>query len=209
MTPVKRKPSKKKSPKKKEKKPATLAEQMATDAGNIQVSDESLNKISSLALRQVVLEDELAELEQKLKDKKDDLLRVAERELPDAMSEIGMEEFKLNDGTKIAVKRTFAGTITSKNQATAHKWLRVNGHGDLIKHTATVKFIKGQEEKAVALFKQLKKAGLVYTDKEAVNHQTLQAFVREQMTAVQEEGAEFPQELFNVFPVQKATVKRK
>jgi len=178
-----------------------LQKQMAADAGG-KVSDESLGKISKLAEEQLKLEEQVISLEKLLKETKTKLRGVSEGELPDAMSEVGMSEFKLTDGTKISVKRTFVGTVTEKNKPKAHEWLRENGHGDLIKHTVNASFARGQEESAAAVTKVLKELGTKFTSKEAVHPQTLQAFIREQMV----ESPDFPQDLFNVFPVQKSTV---
>jgi hypothetical protein len=193
------------------KKPPTsgLASEMAADAKKKVVSGDSLKKISALAMHQLTLEKTIANAEKELKDLCAKLRQVSEVELPDAMAEVGMEEFKLKDGSKITVIRTFTGSISEKNREEAHNWLRANGHGSLIKHAVSVVFGKGQEKAAKSLVNVLEKKGLPFRDKEAVHPQTLQAFIREQMTAAQEEGIKFPQELFAVFPINKAKVIQK
>jgi hypothetical protein len=194
----------------KKKPPAKgLAGEMAADAGKQAVSNDSLKKISALALHQLDLEKTIEDAMEELKELTAKLRQVSEVELPDAMSEVGMEEFKLKDGSKVTVVRTFTGSISGKNRDKAHEWLRANGHGSLIKHAVTVAFGKGQEKAAKSLVAVIEKKGLPFRDKEAVHPQTLQAFIREQMTAVQEEGIKFPQDLFAVFPINKAKVIQK
>jgi maltose-binding protein MalE len=130
---------------------------------------------------------------------------VSEIDLPDAMASVGMTEFKLVDGSKITVRRTFASSITEKTREQAHEWLRKNGHGDIIKFAINSTFARGQEAIAKQASNFLKELGVKFTEKEAVHPQTLQAFVREQMAS---DSCDLPQDAFNVYPIQKSTIVR-
>ena len=57
------------------------------------LSNEELAQISVLAEKQVMYERKIVGLEEDLKYVKEQLKQVAEKELPNAMSELGLESF--------------------------------------------------------------------------------------------------------------------
>jgi hypothetical protein len=186
-----------------------LSALFAQDAGEVNApTQEALSKIAELARQQMDLEKAVEEAELVLKEKKAALAKVQTEELPDAMDEVGMSEFKLTDGTKVTIKRGFAPNLTKANQSTAYRWLRENGHGAIIKHEFTSKFGKDEEKLAARFSVLVREAGFTYSEKESIAPQTLKAFVNEQMTQAQEseDAVAFPQELFGVFPYRIASV---
>jgi hypothetical protein len=169
-------------------------------------TDEALKTVAVLAQKQLTKEQEIADLEAKLKEKKDELRQVMEVDLPTAMVQIGMDSFTLESGEFISVERGHAASISKKNEAEAHKWLRDNGFGDLIKNTVTGVFGKEHDKKAEEAVALLDKAGAVkVTRKEGVHTGTLKAFVKEQL----EKGANLPFKLLGIFPWQKSRVSTK
>jgi hypothetical protein len=165
--------------------------------------DDALGRIAALAQRQLILEDEVADLESMLKNRKEDLRKITDAELPAAMQEVGMTSFTLTDGAKIDVKPYYDCSINDERRDAAHAWLRGNDHGDLIKHELKASFGKGEDDTATAAKAALEELGVAVTDKEAVHPQTLKAFVREQIEA----GAEgFPLDLFGAHVGQRAKI---
>jgi hypothetical protein len=112
------------------------------------------------------------------------------------MSEMGLAELKLHDGSHLKVSTTYRATITEANKETAFNWLRNNGLGDIIKNEISVSFGRNEDNKA-ADYAELAKG-------QGVEPMTLKALVRERIEA----GKEMPTEIFGVFSENKTTIKR-
>lgn len=169
--------------------------------------DEDLQAIGNLAEQQVKLEGLIAEEEEKLKELKKTLARIAEQDLPEAMDKVKMSEFKLQDGSKITIKKVYRGSIPAERKPEAMDWLDGHGHGGLIKTEVSVPFAKGQLEVAREFAKFARGFNGAAIDPEveqSVHHSTLSAFIREQI----EDGAAIPHDLFGVFIGRKANVKQ-
>lgn len=173
----------------------------AESVGSIQ----ALGRLSELCKKQMSIEDDISDAEEKIKKLKKELADYRDNKIPDLFDELGMSNFTLTDGTGITVERGFVGNITAKTQAAAFKWLKKKGHADIIKHDFTVKLKSGEDESAKELREELKLLGLTYAEKSSVHPQTLKAFVNEQM----DKGTDIPQDAFNIFPIRKAKIKRK
>ena len=174
---------------------------MTTD---VTPGDDSLKVVAELAAKQVQLEKDIEDLEAQLKEKTEALSQVQEKDLPEAMMECGISEFKLVDGSKITVKPFYQASPPKEKYDEAMQWLRDNGHGDLIKNDVTVSFGKGEDERAVDFKTFLTDHGTSYTDKTGVHAMTFKAFVREQVEA----GRNLPFDLLGVYIGQKATIKK-
>jgi hypothetical protein len=168
------------------------------------VGDEALNRISSLAKKQLDLEDKLKDAEEEAARIKEELDHVRKELLPSAMEEVGMTMFALDNGWIIDVKQTVKGHISKKNAQEAHEWLRKNGFGSLIKNEVTVAFGKGEDEDAKAFLDQCRQEGKAAQQKEGVHAQTLGAFIREQL----EEGSDIPKDLLGVMSFAETKIKR-
>lgn len=167
-------------------------------------SDESLKVVAELANRQLSLEKEIEDLEAQLKEKKESLVQVAEKDLPEALAECGLSEVKLLDGSKVSVKPYYQANPPKEKYDEAMAWLRDNGHGDLIKNDVTVSFGKGEDDRAVDFKRFLSENGTSYSDKTGVHPMTFKAFVREQV----ETGQNLPFDLLGIYIGQKASIKK-
>ena len=143
--------------------------------------------------------------ENNLKDLKKEYLRISGEVIPTMMSEMGLAELKLQDGSHLKVSTTYRATITEANKETAFNWLRNNGLGDIIKNEILVSFGRNEDNKAATYAELAKGQGFQPTQKMKVEPMTLKALVRERIEA----GKEMPTELFNVFVGNKTTIKRK
>ena len=167
-------------------------------------SDQGLGKISSLAERYTDLDEEIKDVEARLKILKEQARDIAEKQLPEAMAEIGVAKFTLTDGSEVTVKPYYSAKISDDKREECFGWLQDHGHEALIKDEVVLTFNRGEHEKAEEFKAQLDQQGLEYSGKMGVHPQTLIAFVKEQV----ESGAEFPLELFNVYIGQIAKIKR-
>lgn len=170
----------------------------------VEVDDSQLSKISKLANQQLELEHEIALIEEQLKMLKQEHKQVSQTDIPEAMAEVGMSEFKLQDGDKVTVQPYYSASIPKDRINEALDWLRDNNHEDLIKNTVSVDFGRGEDDRADTLRESLQSTGLSYTDKTGVHSSTLRAFVREQVEA----GKSLPLDLLGVFIGQKTTIKK-
>ena len=163
--------------------------------------------ISSLAdqverLEGVSSEIEDAEARLKLLKKKRD--HISGEVIPTMMSEMGLAELKLHDGSHLKVSTSYRATITEANKEAAFNWLRNNGLGDIIKNEISVSFGRNEDNKAANYAELAKGQGFQPTQKMKVEPMTLKALVRERIEA----GKDMPTEIFGVYSENKTTIKR-
>ena len=164
--------------------------------------------IQSLADQVERLEDfdfSIKNTEEQLKELKKRRDHVSGEVIPTMMSEMGLAELKLHDGSHLKVSTTYRASITEANKESAFNWLRENGLGDIIKNEILVSFGRNEDNKAADYAELAKGQGFQPTQKMKVEPMTLKALVRERMEA----GKEMPTELFNIFVGNKTTIKRK
>ena len=154
---------------------------------------------SAISAQELIVE----QLEAQLKEAKRELRALTDERLPQLLLELGVSEFKLEDGTKVTVKNIYGATIPAALREKAHKWLRDNGHGDIIKNVISASFGMGEDELAQKFKDTAKENGLVCEQKESVHSQTLRGFVKGEI----EKGKDVPQDLFGVFVSQRAVIK--
>ena len=142
--------------------------------------------------------------ESNIKDLKKEYQRISSEVIPTMMSEMGLAELKLQDGSHLKVSTTYRATITEANKETAFNWLRDNGLGDIIKNEILVSFGRNEDNKAANYAELAKGQGFQPTQKMKVEPMTLKALVRERIEA----GQEMPTEIFGVFSENKTTIKR-
>ena len=136
-----------------------------------------------------------------LKKKRD---HISGEVIPTMMSEMGLAELKLEDGSHLKVSTSYRATITEANKESAFNWLRENGLGDIIKNEILVSFGRNEDNKAADYAELAKGQGFQPTQKMKVEPMTLKALVRERIEA----GKEMPTEIFGVFSENKTTIKR-
>ena len=97
---------------------------------NVEVTD-----IAQQCIKLKEKEDEIAELEDKLKAKKAEADDISSRVIPELLAEQGLSEIKLADGSKVSVKKEFRATLPKDDirRESAYQWLRDQGLGDKLK----------------------------------------------------------------------------
>ena len=166
--------------------------------GNIQSLADQVERLEGVSSE---IEDTEARI--KLLKKKRD--HISGEVIPTMMSEMGLAELKLHDGSHLKVSTSYRATITEANKESAFNWLRNNGLGDIIKNEILVSFGRNEDNKAADYAALAQERGFQPTQKLKVEPMTLKALVRERIEA----GKEMPTELFNVFVGNKTTIERK
>ena len=141
------------------------------------------------------------EIVKNLKKKRD---HISGEVIPTMMSEMGLAELKLHDGSHLKVSTSYKAHISEANKEMAYNWLRENGLGDIIKNEILVSFGRNEDNKAADYAELAKGQGFQPTQKMKVEPMTLKALVRERIEA----GKEMPTEIFGVFSENKTTIKR-
>jgi hypothetical protein len=174
------------------------------DAKALVVSNDTLTSVADLAKQALLIEDEITQLEETLAEKSKALRNLTDERIPEALREMGMSSFKMEDGSAIEVKPFYSASIPADRRGEAYEWLRAHGYDDIIKNTVSVQFGRGDDEAAGDLINIIRKQGLLPDQAEKIESQTLKAWVREMV----EQGTEFPTELFGAFTGFKAKIKR-
>ena len=152
-------------------------------------------------------EDEIAELEDKLKAKKAEADDISARVIPELLQEQGLQEIKLADGSKVSVKKEFRATLPKDDlrRESAYQWLRDQGLGDIIKNNVTVSFGKGEDDKAEQLLNLAAEHGFEPQQKSDVAWNTLTALYQERVQA----GLDMPSDSFSLWIKDKTKISRK
>lgn len=177
-------------------------EEAATELTN--VGDKDLKAVADLVRQQLVLERRIEDLEDELKRTQQNLAKISQEILPEALAEHGLSELKMEDGSKITVSQFIQAHISKEKQEDAFDWLREHNFDDLIKNVVSLEFGKGEDDHARDVMETLTNRGYWPQNKQSVHPSTLKAFVKEQV----EKGAEIPSDLFGVFIGKKAVIKK-
>jgi hypothetical protein len=165
--------------------------------------DRQLGRVATLANQIISLEKLISGKEKDLKDLKEKKRQISEDLLPAVMTEHGLTNITLNDGSQVSVRKFYSCTIPADRTERAFEWLREAGHEGLIKHRITVDFSRDKDNEALNIKSELEDKGLYPADKEWVEPSTLRGFAREQTEA----GVNLPDDLFNLFIGERATIK--
>lgn len=158
-----------------------------------------MQRLNALVHDQLLAEDEVAKAEKALATAKKKLARLSEYVIPDVMEEMGINEYKTNDGLTIKLKQAIRASIAEENRAEAFGWLTDHEHEAMIKTSividkpALLDDFDNAEELKKAL--QLVMDSLPSSENKSIHSSTLSAFVRDKL----EDGEEIPFDSFTVF----------
>ena len=168
-------------------------------------TDAELSSISAMANDLLALELKIEETRTELKALEQQHRLIAEGALPEALQAANLAEIVLSDGTKLSSAPFYKGHISEKNRPAAVQWLMDNGHGGIIKNEVLLKFGRDEDERAQATIASLQQRGLSPSVRQGVHPQTLNAFVKEQLT----NGRDLPPILFGIYVGSRAKIERK
>ncbi len=165
---------------------------------------EGIQSLADQVERLEGVDSEIEDTESRLKLLKKKRDHISGDIIPTMMSEMGLAELKLHDGSHLKVSTSYRATITEANKVAAFNWLRKNGLGDIIKNEISVSFGRNEDNKAADYAELARGQGFQPTQKLKVEPMTLKALVRERIEA----GKEMPTEIFGIFSENKTTIKR-
>ena len=168
-------------------------------------ASDKLARLAQLAEQQAECAATLARLEAEQERVRETFRNLSEREIPDLMDEVGVAEFKTASGLKVSIKETIRASIPKAQTFAAHAWLRTHGHSGIIKELLSVRFGKGQDEKARELYEQLRQEEFDVESNASVHPQTLSSWAKEMLA----QGKDVPQELFGVFRQRSSIISTK
>lgn len=166
----------------------------------------NLADITALAEEGERKQAELDELNFKAQQLQQEIDGIYRRRLPELMKEAAMDEFKLQDGTKLSLKTEIKTSISAANAPRAYQWLEEHDFDGIIKSKVISEFGRGDMEEANAVVEMLKAEGIDAELNRTIHPATLKSFVKERL----EEGTNLPLDLFGVFEYEivKATKPR-
>ena len=172
---------------------------------DFEVDADQIKTAIVLAEKQSALETELDKLENQVKEKKKELRHIQEKLLPEALDQLNLTEMALPEGGKVSVKSDMSISVPKGRIGEITKWLREQGHGDIIKSEVSVPFAKGQGNMVGDLKSYLSDIGLSCEETQSVASGTLKALLKEQL-----EAGDLNKDLnfFGAFAWKKAIVKR-
>ena len=153
------------------------------------------------------VEDEISEIEEQLKKKKEEADHISSKVIPELLAEQGLSEIKLADGSKVSVKKEFRCTLPKDDvkRQQAYEWLRNEKLGDIIKNNVFVTFGKGEDDKAKSLIDLAVANGYEPSQKSDVAWNTLTALYEERVKA----GLDMPSDVFHLWIKDKTKISRK
>ena len=187
---------------------------MSEDVRNMMLKDSTdlldnieVNTIAAECIKLKRKEDEISDLEEQLKKKKEEADFISSSVIPELLAEQGLSEIKLADGSKVSVKKEFRATIPKDDvrRESCLQWLRDQGLGDIIKNNVTVSFGKGEDDKAEQLLNLAAENGFQPQQKSDVAWNTLTALYQERVQA----GLDMPSESFSLWIKDKTKISRK
>lgn len=162
--------------------------------------ESTLGLVGSLAKQLNDLNSEIEDLEAKLASKKKDKTWIEDNELPNALNDLGMKSFTLNDGTVMERRTDYYPSIKKDNPYAALRWLNDHGHGSIIKTNVTLNFSKEQGEKAKKFIKWIeskKDDPIKYSASQGVHPMTLKSVINDLIES--KELKEKDYKVFNIF----------
>ena len=179
-------------------------------------ASNSLGAVTDLGQKMFDIEREIEDLQTLLEQKKQNLKKLAEQDLPDLMQELNMRDFTLNNGAKCEVEDITSGSIPSATaimrakpedrselelrQQQCFDWLRSNNAGSMIKSNVEVQFAKDEDKACNEFTEELRKRNMFYRRSTGVHHKSLNSFIKEQLA----DGKDVPHDLFKIYVGRKA-----
>ena len=162
---------------------------------SITLDTTAMEDIATACNKLLDVQKEVSDLEDKLKKKKEEELKLSEQDIPNLMQKAGAASIKLTDGTAVEIKPYYGARIPASRTEEAFNWLRENNFADLIKNNVTLTFGRNEDNVAKSIVDDLRNKGHNVKQAEKVEPMTLKAFVREQI----EKGKDVPADLFGVY----------
>lgn len=169
------------------------------------MTDSDLSRVTTLANRQIGLESEIATLEKVLEAKNKELVKLCMTDLPQAMTDVGLEALSLSNGASLEMKKFYSCSVAEKDpekKEKALRWLRKNELGSLIKRHLKIELGIDSDLILKSTRGFLNRKSIPFKESDSVNAATLKAFMKERMEA----GKEFPLDIFSGYVGKKTVI---
>ena len=183
-------------------------------------ASNELGAIADMAQQMFDLEEEISAIELSLKQKKQDLNKLANQDLPDLMQELNIKDFSLNNGAKVKVEDVVSASVPSQSsiirakgddkaeleirQQQCFEWLRANGGAELIKSNVEVQFGRDEDALCNEFTQELKNRSLHYKRAIGVHPATINSFIKEKI----DNGQNIPRDLFKIYEGRRAKIRK-
>jgi hypothetical protein len=136
---------------------------------------------------------------------KDSLAKLMLITIPETLESVGLKEIKLSSGKRITVYDDCRVNISDAKLGECMQWMRKNKFEAIIKNQVTASFSKGDDKKAIDVYRDLLSRGYDVNHKEDIHPATLKAFMKEQL----KKGALSSEDksLFSVYEFKVAKIK--
>ena len=179
--------------------------QKVSEASLMKATDAQVKKISVKCTELQEKEQEVLDIEERLKKARKDAMFLSEETIPNLMQEAGVTQLILSNGTSVTVNPFYGARISNDRKEEAFQWLRANNFADLIRNNVGFSFTAGDDVKAQQVLELLKKEGHRPVQKQEVNAMQLKQWAREQI----EKGVTVPVDLFSVYVTNRTKLKQK
>jgi hypothetical protein len=162
-----------------------------------------VGEITNLVRQVQSVDEEIAALEQALKERQGWRRKLTEDMLPSAFDEAGVAEVTLPSGARIRIVENLYASIPKKSKAEAVAWLEAHGLGSLVALEVIAQFGKGEQTAARHAADMLRSLGLSPAYSESVNTSSVKAAIKELMS----QGVDVPLDVFGAHIVRCAEIK--
>jgi hypothetical protein len=167
------------------------------------VGDNALRMVSQLGWELVAAQESLDRAAEELVRWKEQVRRLQEQMLPEAMHEVGLADFTLADGTGIELRPVIECHLAKERRERGCRWLEEHGHGGVVRGEVIVTVPKGGRYGVADVERVLAQAGFESRAEVTVHPQTLKKLYRE----LSERGEELPDDIFSTYKATKAMIK--
>ncbi len=165
------------------------------------VSEGETSKLSNLIRQSIVLDQQVKDAEQHLKDLQYKKRTVDEEDIPSLMETLGVQSLTV-DGNKVTIDKFVSARIPDDKKDEAYNFIRSIGEGDIIKNEV-VGFGMGQDNVAGAVVDDLRNQGLSPAQKTHIHPMTLRTWAKNRI----ENSQEIDFDLFGIYVGNRAKIK--
>jgi hypothetical protein len=147
----------------------------------------------------------LSDAEELVSQLKKEKHKLSTEQIPQLMDEMGVKEFKTDDGVSISNNVIIHASIPVDKRDEAYAWLRDNRCDDIIKNDVILSFTKGEDNVAGDITERLKSDGFDPIRKNHIHPATLKKFVKDCL----ERNVDINLDMFGAFVQNVAKIGRK
>lgn len=177
------------------------ATDMFSESAKKEVVD--LSEVTTLAHKQLELEGAVDRIESTLKEKKLELRKIQENDLPSAMKAAGMKTFSLENGLTVSYTEDLKISVPKARKKAVIQLMRDWGYDGNVSNQLVMDLGKGNDNAAKSLMESAVEMGVEATLTEDIPSGT----VKKALNARRKEGKQDDLPFFGAFMFTKTTVK--